>query len=71
MSRGHRHHLTVAGQPYCGWLGCQAGRDIAAKSGVSGCTTASKAAAERAKKALAPHFRKGAVQIVPGDCPTV
>ena len=69
MAERQPHHLTVNGQPYCGWTGCQAGRDIAVKSGVDHCSHTTKASAERAAFRLRPHFRRGAVKIAPGTCP--
>lgn len=63
-----RAHLTIAGQPYCTWLGCRAGVDIDAKAGGFLCNQDSLNAAERAAKALRPFFRRGAVRVVRGYC---
>lgn len=64
------HHLTINGTPYCDYLGCAAGRSIAAKSGVKTCGHVSGAAAKRAAKALRPSFKAGVkIAAVPGDCP--
>ncbi len=64
-----QHHLTVGGEPWCAWTGCQAGRDIETKAGRWTCGQVSAAAATRAARALRPHFRPGAIKIVAGACP--
>lgn len=64
----HAAHLTIAGRPYCERLGCQAGLDLALKTGVSSCSYPSTAAAKRAAQALRPHLHS--VRVVPGFCET-
>lgn len=63
------HHILVGGLPLCGYLGCAAGRDIAAKSGVDQCGFESGAAAKRAAAKLRPFFC-APVRAAPGLCPT-
>ncbi len=63
------HHLTINGDPWCGWTGCEAGQDINAKAGDVTCGHASGASARRGAQALRPHFKRGAVRVVPGECP--
>lgn len=62
-------HLTVGHEPWCGWSGCQAGRDVMAKAGHVTCGQPTAAAAKRAAKALRPHFKRGTVCVVTGPCP--
>lgn len=69
MNGATRHHLTIAGKPYCEWTGCAAGQEIADKSGVKSCTHGSQNAARRAKSLLQRHFKRGAVAVVAGNCP--
>jgi hypothetical protein len=62
-------HITINGTPYCDWLGCPAGQDIKARSGVCTCDQPSLAAGWRAVRALRPFFAAGvAVRVVPGRC---
>lgn len=63
------YHLTVGGDSWCSWTGCAAGQCIADKAGVRSCHYASRAAARQAAAALRPHFRRGSVKVVDGDCP--
>lgn len=70
MTTAQHHHITVGDDTWCQWGGCQAGRDIDAKVGSHvTCGHGSKTAALRAAALLRPHFRKGAVKVVKGDCP--
>jgi hypothetical protein len=70
-------HITVGGEPFCGWLGCAAGQDkaeVAARTlGVHpvaiSCGHETTGGARKVAKALAPLFRKGAVAVVAGPCP--
>ncbi len=62
------HYLTIGDRPYCDHLGCQAGLDLALKTGVDTCGYRSGAAAKRAAKALQPFFCVP-VRAVRGDCP--
>jgi len=62
-------HLTIGGHPYCTWLGCGAGQDIALQSKVTSCTQMSEALATDAVRRLTPYFRAGAVACVEGECP--
>lgn len=67
-----KHHLTIGRdkpEPWCNWLGCDAGRSIGAQSGVECCDYSSRAAAEAAAKKLRPHFKRGAVRVIPYPCP--
>lgn len=63
------HHILVGDTTWCDWTGCKAGQDINHKAGDVTCGHSSGAAAQRAAKALRPHFRRGAVKVVAGDCP--
>lgn len=65
----HTHHITIGADTWCAWTGCQAGQDINAKAGGHTCSHASAYAAQRAAKALRPHFNRGVVKVVAGDCP--
>ena len=66
----HAHHIIIGDHDtWCDWTGCQAGQDIMAKAGRVMCSHESAAAAQRAAKALRPHFRRGRVKVVAGDCP--
>lgn len=69
MNGATRHHLTINGRPYCEWTGCMAGQAIAEKTGVTACTHTSQNAARRAKSLLQPHFGRGKVAVVVGNCP--
>lgn len=67
-----KHHLTIGRtkpEPWCNWLGCEAGRSIGAKAGVECCDYSSKAAADAAARKLRPHFKRGAVRVVATPCP--
>lgn len=68
-------YLTVGGEPFCGWLGTQAGADKvkAAKArdpqASCKCGHHTTAAAQRSAAALRPEFKRGRVKVVPGFCP--
>jgi len=68
-------HITIGGQPFCEWTGCQAGRDaqLAAATrdpgAVTVCGHASHASANRLARALRPQFKTGSVKVVSGVCP--
>jgi hypothetical protein len=62
------HHITVGGDTWCQWTGCQAGLDINRKVGDVTCQHRSKASAMRGAQALRPHFKRGAVKVVTGIC---
>lgn len=64
------HHLMVGVTPYCGYLGCQAGQEIASKANVHTCGFASGADARRAAAQLRPFFCTP-VRAVRGLCPTL
>lgn len=71
-------HITINGRPFCGWTGCLAGMDIQRKverantgAGLPPvlCGHTSLNRARRVAQALRPHFVRGAVAVVAGDCP--
>lgn len=70
-------HITIAGEPFCGWLNCQAGQDKAATAAKAldvdpsdvTCGHRTLTHARTVAAALRPLFRRGAVAVVPGDCP--
>lgn len=68
-------HITIAGRPWCGWTGCQAGQSIVAKVRKEGfsdamtCGHRSLRSAKAAAKALRPHFTIGSVAVASGPCP--
>lgn len=70
MNKPLVHHITIGGQPWCGWTGTQAGLDIqrAVGSAVT-CGHKSGAAAHRGAKLLRPKFKHGRVKVVTGACP--
>lgn len=63
------HHIMIRGDTWCDWTGSQAGQAINAKAGQVLCGHHTKAGALRGAKALRPHFKRGAVKVVAGDCP--
>lgn len=63
------HHLTIAGEAWCDWTGSIAGQAINAKAGGVCCSHATLTAARTGAKALRPHFKRGRVRIVEGECP--
>lgn len=63
-------HIKIGDDTWCNWGGCQAGRDIDAKVGKHvTCGHKSMAAAKRDASLLRPHFKRGRVKVVEGDCP--
>lgn len=62
------HHLTVGHEPWCNWTGCHAGRQVMEKTGLVRCGYGAKASAERAASKLRPHFKRGTVKVVAGEC---
>ncbi len=63
------HHIMIGDQPWCQWSGCKAGQDIMAKIGRHiTCSHSSAAAAKRAAQDLRPHFKRGRVKVVAGQC---
>lgn len=63
------HHIMIRGETWCDWTGSQAGLAINAQAGDVQCGHHTRASADRAAKALRPHFRRGAVKVIAGDCP--
>lgn len=70
-------HITIAGEPFCGWLGCQAGQDKATTAAKAldvhpaevTCGHRSLSHARKIASALRPLFKRGAVAVVVGACP--
>lgn len=68
-------HITVGGDPFCDWLGTQAGaakvREAQARDPKASCTCGymKTADAERSARALRPGFKRGRVKVVTGLCP--
>lgn len=70
-------HITVGGEPFCGWLGCAAGQDKARTAAQAldvhpaavTCGHRTLKSARAVAQALAPLFRPGAVAVVTGECP--
>lgn len=70
MAQVQHAHIMIGDQSWCQWGGCQAGRDIDQKVGQHvTCGHKTKAAALRDAALLRPHFRRGRVTVVTGDCP--
>lgn len=70
---GKTHHIQIGNSgTWCSWTGTQAGLDIMRKAAGPGgqitCSHSSRAAAQRAAALLRPHFKRGAVKVVPGQC---
>lgn len=67
---GKTHHIQIGttGDTWCDWTGSQAGQDIMKKTGPVMCSHSSAAAANRAATLLRPHFKRGRVKIVAGEC---
>lgn len=71
------HHIMIGRDSWCNWTGCVAGQRIqaqaSAESGIAPfdlmCGHDTRAGAERVAKALRPHYRRGRVRVVPGNCP--
>lgn len=74
-------HILIGSEPWCNWLGTEAGRKIAMKveaanqgSGIAAhdvlceCNTTRKT--RRIAQALRPHFKRGRVKVVRGPRPT-
>lgn len=70
-----RAHITIGGDPFCGWLGTQAGTDKVREAqardpaATCNCGHLTLASARRSAKALRPAFKRGAVKVAYGDCP--
>ena len=64
-------YITIGDTPFCDWLACPSGLDIAAKSGVYTCAHRSLIDGKRAAKALAPFFKAGVVRTFRGRCASV
>ncbi|USN14391.1 hypothetical protein KABACHOK_05780 [Brevundimonas phage vB_BpoS-Kabachok] len=75
MTNTQPAHITVGGEPFCGWLGTQAGADKVREAkardpGAScACGHMKTADAERSARALRPGFKRGRVKVVSGFCP--
>lgn len=69
MKSPNHHHLTVGGDSWCERSGSTAGAAINEKAGRVLCGHLTKSGAERGAKALRPHFRRGVVRVVAGQCP--
>lgn len=75
MAHAQPAHITVGGQPFCGWLGTKAGADkvraAQPRDPKAACTCGHRttAAAQRSAAALRPDFKRGSVKVVPGFCP--
>lgn len=70
-------HITIAGEPFCGWLGCMAGQDKAQTAAKAldvhpaeiTCGHRTTTHATAVARALRPLFRRGVVAVVAGACP--
>lgn len=71
MPNHQPYHILIGESTWCEYTGCQAGLEINSKvnggKGVA-CSHPSRAEARRAAQMLRPHFRHGAVKLVPGHC---
>ena len=66
----NHHHIKVGDDPWCDWLGSQAGQRIntaVGKDCLCGHWTA--ASAKATASLLRPHFKRGRVKVVAGRCP--
>lgn len=63
------YHLILGNAPLCDYLGCQAGRDFSAKTGVDECGHHTLKTARAAVRKVNRTSWAGAVRVVEGSCP--
>jgi hypothetical protein len=62
-------HIEIGSTPWCEWTGCAAGMIVAEAAGVHLCGFETVKEAEEAARKLRPHFKRGRVKVVRGECP--